>query len=196
MAISAKLKTFLDGAKIKYTPAKHPVVYTAQEIAAAQHVPGRQLAKCVLIKTDRGPVLAVLPAVYRVDLKRVKSAAGAKSASIAKESDIKHHFPDIEVGAMSPFGNLYGVPVIVEKELGNAKDVVFNAGSHTDTIKMAYQDVIKLTKPKLGGFALTAEGKPIPKKKAALSGQHQGSKSRGKPGKKARKAKPAKKRGR
>ena len=84
MAISARLKASLDEAKVKYTAMKHPVVYTAQEIAAAQHVPGRQLAKCVLVNTDRGPVLAVLPAVQLIDLKKLKALLQAKTLTIAK----------------------------------------------------------------------------------------------------------------
>ena len=152
MAISEKLKAFLQAAKIKYTAALHPVVYTAQEIAAAQHVPGRRLAKCVLVKTDRGPVLAVLPAVALIDLKRLKALLGTKTLSIAKESDIKERFPDVEVGAMSPFGNLYGVPVVVDRVLGESEEIVCNAGSHTDTIKMRYRDFAALVNATVGAF--------------------------------------------
>ena len=152
MAISDKLKAFLESSNVRHTVAKHPVVYTAQEIAAAQHVPGRQLAKSVLVNTDGGPLLAVLPAVHLIDLKRLKALIGAKTLTIAKEADIKERFPDIEVGAMSPFGNLYGVPVIVDRELGESGDIVFNAGSHTDTIKMRYRDFATLVKPKVGAF--------------------------------------------
>ena len=162
MAISARLKALLDGAKVKYTAARHAVVYTAQEIAAAQHVSGRSLAKCVLVNTNHGPMLAVLPASCLIDFKQLKAALGATSLSIAKESDIKAAFPDVEVGAMSPFGNLYGVPVVVDKLLGESEDVVFNAGSHTDTIKMRYRDVVALAKPKMGAFGQPFGG---PKKK-------------------------------
>lgn len=167
MAVSERLKTFLDGAKVKYTVTKHPVVYTAQEIAAAQHVPGRQLAKCVLVKTDRGPALAVLPAVHLIDLKKLTAVLRAKTVTIAKEPDIKQAFPDVEVGAMSPFGNLYQVPVVVDQDLGQDDRVVFNAGSHTETISLRYRDLVALSKPKVGGF-----GRPIgrvPRPKQAVS---------------------------
>ena len=156
MAISDTLKTFLQASRVKYTAMKHPVVYTAQEIAAAQHVPGRQLAKSVLVITDRGPVLAVLPAIHLIDLKKLKALLRAKTLSIGKEADIKANFPDVEVGAMSPFGNLYHVPVAVDKELGLSEEIVFNAGSHTDTIKMRYKDFVAAVKPKVGAF-----GQPI-----------------------------------
>jgi len=158
MAVSAKLQAFLQAAKVKYTVAKHPVVYTAQEIAAAQHIPGRQLAKCVLVKTDRGPVLAVLPAVHLIDLKKLKAVLGTPTLSIAKEADINAQFPDVEVGAMSPFGNLYQVPIVVDRTLEAAGDIVFNAGSHTETIKMRYQDFARLATPKVGGFGQSISG--------------------------------------
>ena len=169
MAISERLKAFLDASKVKYTVAKHPAAYTAQEIAAAQHVPGRQLAKSVLVNADRGPVLSVLPAVQLIDLKKLKSLLGVKTLTIAKEADIKERFPDVEVGAMSPFGNLYQVPVVVDRELGASREIVFNAGSHTETIKMRYQDFATLVKPKAGAFGQPVGGVKGVKKKAKAS---------------------------
>ena len=177
MAISGKLKEFLDGAKVKYTVAKHPVAYTAQEIAAAQHVPGRQLAKCVLVNADRGPVLAVLPAIHLIDLKKLKALLKAKTLTIAKEADIKLRFPDVEVGAMSPFGNLYQVPVVVDRGLGESEEIVFNGGTHTETVKMRYRDFAALVKPMSGAFGLPHKGS-APKKK-------------GKPAKRSAKKKPS-----
>ena len=162
MAISDKLKTFLDGARVKYTVGKHAVVYTAQEIAAAQHIPGRQLAKCVLVKTERGPVLAVLPAIRLIDLKRLKALLGVKTVTIGKEADITAHFPDVEVGAMSPFGNLYGVPVAADRELEASGTIAFNAGTHADTVTMAYADFARLVHPKAGAF-----GQPVSPPKRA-----------------------------
>lgn len=166
MAISQRLKSFLDQGKVKYTAAKHPVVYTAQEIAAAQHVPGRQLAKSVLVKTDAGVALAVLPAIRRIDLAKLKALLRTTSLSIGKEADVKQAFPDVEVGAMSPFGNLYQVPVVVDKELGQAGEIVFNGGSHTDTIKMKYADFAALVKPKAGAFGQPFPGAAKPKASA------------------------------
>lgn len=165
MAISEKLKGFLKASRIRYSVASHPVVYTAQEIAAAQHVPGRQLAKSVLVKTDRGLRLAVLPAIYLIDLKKLKIALKAKQLSIAKESDIKAAFPDMEVGAMPPFGNLYQVPVVVDKNLERSESIVFNAGSHKETVKCAFKDFVSAVKPQLSQFALIPK-KKAPKKKA------------------------------
>ena len=176
MAISERLKAFLQASKVKYTVAKHPVVYTAQEIAAAQHVPGRQLAKCVLVKTDRGPLLAILPAIHLIDLKKLKSLVAAKTLTIAKEADIKERFPDVEVGAMSPFGNLYQVPVIVDRVLGDSADIVFNAGSHTETIKMRYRDFAALVKPKVGAFGQPIRGQAGAAKRKAGKKKEPGAK--------------------
>ncbi len=167
MAISTRLKEFLEASKVKYTTAKHPVVYTAQEIAAAQHVPGRQLAKCVLVKTDRGPVLSVLSATCLINLKELKGVIGTTSLTIAKEADIKEVFPDVEVGAMSPFGHLYQVPVVVDKALSESGEIVFNGGTHTETIKMRYEDFASLVKPTTGVFGQPFGGQARAKRKAA-----------------------------
>lgn len=154
MAVSKTLAAFLKERKIAHKSLKHPVVYTAQEIAAAQHVPGKQLAKCVLVKHDNGFHLAVLPAIHLIDLPKLKKLLKAKQLKLASESDIKRLFPDSEVGAMSPFGNLYGVPVIVDKALADCAEMVCNAGSHTTTMKLRYKDFEKLAKPKVSAFGL------------------------------------------
>ncbi|MBI3010788.1 MAG: YbaK/EbsC family protein [Candidatus Omnitrophica bacterium] len=164
MAVSAKLEQFLRENRVKFLVMQHSLAYTAQEIAAAVHVSGKQMAKCVLVRTHQNGALAVLPATHRVDFKKLKSLLRAKTVSIATEEEIKQRFPDVEVGAMSPFGNLYQVPVILEKTLADAEEFVFNAGSHTDTITMRAQDVIALVKPVIGIF-----GQPSsPKKKKSV----------------------------
>ncbi|MBI4343647.1 MAG: YbaK/EbsC family protein, partial [Candidatus Omnitrophica bacterium] len=167
MAVSKTLQEFLQAARVKYTAARHSVAYTAQEIAASQHVSGKQLAKSVLVKTNQGPVLAVLPATHLIDFARLKAALRATSLSIAKEADIKAQFPDVEVGAMSPFGNLYHVPVVADRMLAEVGDIVFNAGSHTDTIRLAYRDFVALAKPAVASFAKSRDkAKPKAKPKA------------------------------
>ena len=170
MAISGTLKAFLDGQHIPYAAQKHPAVYTAQEIAAAQHVPGRQLAKSVLLSTSAGPVLAVLPAIHRVNFGKLKTLLGAKRVSLASEADIKQAFPDVDVGAMSVFGQLYRVPVVVDESLAGSDDIVCNAGTHTDTIKVRYRDFARAVKPAVGAFGMPVPGqspKASKKKKAA-----------------------------
>lgn len=158
MAMSGTLKAFLEAQQIPYTAQQHPAVYTAQEIAAAQHVPGRQLAKAVLLKANTGLVLAVLPAIQRVNFGKLKTVLGATRVSLASEAHIKQAFPDVEIGAMSIFGNLYNVPVVVDASLAGSDDIVCNAGTHTDTIKVRYQDFARAAKPKVGVFGMSVPG--------------------------------------
>ena len=152
MAVAKNLQKYLKENRVSYKAARHKVAYTAQEIAAAQHVPGKQLVKSVLVKTGKDFSIAVLPAIYLIDFKALKKLSKAKSVSLAHEKDMAAVIPDYEPGAMPPFGNLYNLPVYVEKSLTEGKEIVFNAGSHTDTIKMKYKDFEKLAKPKVGNF--------------------------------------------
>ena len=152
MAISAKLKKYLDSNKVKYKALKHKLAYTAQEIAAAQEVPGKQVVKSVLVKTDKAFVLAALSAVQLIDLKKLKSVLKCKSIKIATEKDIEKTIPDYKPGAMPPFGNLFGLETIVDKALREDVEIVFNGGTHKDTVKMKYADFEKLVKPKVSNF--------------------------------------------
>ena len=142
-----KLKEYLDRNKVKYVIMKHSAAYTAQEIAAQAHIPGKQLAKTVIIKIDGKMAMAVLPASYKVDLKLLKKAAGAKKVELANEKEFKGFFPECEVGAMPPFGNLYEMDVFVSESLAEDETIAFNAGSHTELIKLNYADFEKLVKP-------------------------------------------------
>lgn len=163
MAIAARLKAFLSQQRIRYTTQKHPTAYTAQEIAAALHLSGKQLAKCVVVNTDTGVVLAVLPASSLIDFAKLKKALRAKKLELARESDIKRAFPDVEIGAMSIFGHLYNVPVIVDNTLAASEQIACNAGSHTKTITLRYKDFEKTAKPNVGAFSLPP-GKAAKKK--------------------------------
>ena len=165
MAVASQLKEYLNHAKVPYTVNTHPVAYTAQERAAVRHVSGKHLAKSVLVTTDRGPVLAVLPAAYLIDWKKLKAVLRAQSVTLAKETEINRVFPDLAVGATPPFGNLYGVAVVIDRSLETSKDIVFPAGSHTESITMRYQNMLSLVKPTTGSFAQSA-GDPKPKAKS------------------------------
>ncbi len=147
MSISAKLKNFLDENGVKYVTVTHSRAFTAQEIAARMHVPGNELAKCVIVKVDGRFAMVVLPASYRVDFEALKKAAGAQKVELATEWEFQNLFPDCETGAMPPFGNLYNLPVYVSKELTEDEEIVFNACTHTDTIRMRYKDYEELVKP-------------------------------------------------
>jgi len=144
-----KLKEFLDSNNIKYVTIKHSEAYTAQEIAATAHIPGKELAKTVMVKIDGKMAMAVLPASYKVDFNLVKKAAGAKKVELASEGEFKDMFPGCTVGAMPPFGNLYGMEVFVAESLAEDDEIAFNAGFHTELIKLAYKDFEKLVKPRV-----------------------------------------------
>ena len=149
-----KIREFLDSKKIKYTSVKHSEVYTAQEIAASAHIPGRQLAKTVMFKIDGDMAMAVLPAPYKVDFASLKKGTGAKKVALASEDDFKDLFPDCEVGAMPPFGNLYEMNVYADESLAEEIEIAFCAGSHTELIRLAYKDFVKLVEPKVLSFSL------------------------------------------
>lgn len=147
------LQEFLDREQVKYVTIHHSPAYTAQEIAASAHVRGRELAKVVVLKLDGKMALAVVPASVHVDLGRVRQATGARKAEIATESDFANAFPECELGAMPPFGHLYGMPVFVDDRLTQDVDIAFNAGSHSELIRMAYRDFERLAKPEVAPLA-------------------------------------------
>ena len=157
MAIQ-KLKEFLDNQKVKYVAISHSTAYTAQEIAASAHIPGQQLAKTVMVKLDGKLAMAVLPASYKVDLPALKDAASAKQIDLASEQEFRGLFPECELGAMPPFGNLYDLPVYVDESLTKDDVIAFNAGSHTELIKLSYKDFEALVKPKILKFGTLQAG--------------------------------------
>jgi len=148
-----KLKDFLESKNIKYVSIRHSPAYTAQEIAATAHIPGKELAKTVMIKIDGQMAMAVLPASHQVNFKLLKEVSGAREIRLATEEEFKDIFPDCEIGAMPPFGNLYGMEVYVAESLAEDKEIAFKAGFHSELIKLAYQDFEKLVKPKVANFS-------------------------------------------
>jgi Ala-tRNA(Pro) deacylase len=148
-----KIRNFLDEQNIKYVVIIHSPTYTAQEIAASAHIPGKELAKTVMIKVDGRMTMAVLPASYTVDFHLIKKAAAAKNVELASEEEFKYLFPECEIGAMPPFGNLYNIDVLVSKTLAEDENISFNAGSHKELIKLAYKDFEKLVRPKVIKFS-------------------------------------------
>jgi Ala-tRNA(Pro) deacylase len=149
----ATLKEFLDSHQVKYIVISHSPAYTAQGIAAIAHISGKELAKTVIVKIDGALAMAVLPASHQVDLARLKAAAGAGSAEVVPESEFKGRFPDCETGAMPPFGNLYAMTVYADEGLAKDKEIAFNAGTHRELVRLAWEDFARLVKPKVVGFA-------------------------------------------
>ena len=142
-----RLEQYLREQLIEFQMQHHPLAYTAQEVAASEHVPGKELAKTVIARTDDRLVMTVLPATRHVQLAKLAAALGTGQARLAEEREFGASFPDCEVGAMPPFGNLYGVPVYVDRSLTADESIVFRAGTHTDTMRIAYADFARLVGP-------------------------------------------------
>lgn len=146
---SRKLKEFLDSNKIRYVSITHSSAYTAMEIAALARIPGKDLAKTVMIKINGHMAMVVLPATHRIKMDLLKKVVENENIRLATEQEFKDKFPDCEVGAMPPFGNLYGMEVYASNTLKEDEEIVFNAGSHTELIKLSYKDFERLVNPKV-----------------------------------------------
>lgn len=153
MAIAPSIGDFIRRERLPYTTLHHRPAYTAQEEAAAAHVPGRQWAKTVTCFADDEPIQAVLPADLVVSMDRLRALAGARVMRLATESEIAALYPGCEAGAMPPLGPLYGQRVFVDSTFIAEPDMVFSAGTHTDAIRMHYNDFALLAKPVVGSFA-------------------------------------------
>lgn len=143
-----KLKKFLEDNNIKYVVISHSTAYTALEVAELAHISGRELAKTVMVKIDGKLAMIVLPAAYMIDLTCLNKAMGVDRVDLANEDDFIDMFPDCEIGAMPPFGNLYGMEVFIEPSLEKDKEIAFNAGNHRELIKLLFEDFDRLVQPK------------------------------------------------
>jgi Ala-tRNA(Pro) deacylase len=143
------LKKFLDSHDVKYVSMSHSPAYSAQAIAASAHIPGKELAKTVIVRIDDTFAMAVLPASYRVHLGHLKVAVSASHVELATEAELEDLFPDCESGAMPPFGNLYDMDVYVAEQLTEDDEIAFSAGSHTEVVRMSYEDFERLVMPKI-----------------------------------------------
>ena len=152
MPIPASIENFLKERGIPFQVLTHRKAYTAQEEAAVSHVPGGEWAKTVVCMADDVPVLAVLPALFNVDTEQLARLASAKKVRLATEKELAPLFKECEPGAMPPFGCLYGQRVFVERSLAGDPEIVFNAGTHVEAIRMRYDDFAKLTSPVVGEF--------------------------------------------
>ena len=148
-----RLEGYLRENRVPFETQHHPRAVAAQEVAASEHVPGKILAKTVMVLADGQMVMLALPAPYQVDLEKATAALGVKEARLAEEEEFEDTFPDCEVGAMPPFGNLYGVPVYVEESLAEDDMIIFRSGTHTDTMSVSYADFERLVEPTVAEFA-------------------------------------------
>jgi Ala-tRNA(Pro) deacylase len=147
------LKRFLDEHEVRYVTVRHSPAFTAQEVAASAHISGYEMAKTVMIKVDGKVAMAVLPAPLHVDLRHLRDLTGAGSVELATESEFKSLFPECELGAMPPFGGLYGMETYVAQRLAEDEYIAFNAGTHTELIRMRFRDFEKLAEPTVLAFS-------------------------------------------
>ena len=150
-----KLKRFLDQNEIGYRLISHPTTYTAELTAASSHVPSDILAKTVIVLVDDVFAMAVVPASRRVDLTALHTTIGARTVRLASEVEFKKQFPDCDAGAMPPFGNLYDMTVYADEAIAAQREIAFNAGTHTETVRINCADFLRLVKPAVLKFAFT-----------------------------------------
>jgi len=150
--IPSRITEYLDKNKVPFKRRPHSQAISAQELAASLHITGFSVAKSVLVAADGDKWIAVLPAAETVDLPRLAASLGSRSARLLTEAEFAPIFPECEVGAEPPFGILYGLPVIVDSSLSRASWIILRAGSHQESLEMAYSDFVALEKPKVGSF--------------------------------------------
>ncbi len=157
MSIAKRIKEYLEANEIPYIHCTHRLAYTAQEVAAAQHVPGREMAKTLVLKADNQYLMVVLPAVMKLDMKAVREELPFKHVDLASEKEFTTLFPDSETGAMAPFGQLYNLAVYADRSLTTNDEIVFNAGTHIDTIRIKYKAFERMVQPKIINAATRLE---------------------------------------
>jgi Ala-tRNA(Pro) deacylase len=148
-----KLTKFLDENHVKYVAIRHSQAFTAQEVADSAHIPGKEMAKTVMVKLDGRMAMVVLPAPDKINTEDLRAGTGAHLVELAAEKEFAGLFPNCEVGAMPPFGNLWGLPVFVDGRLREDERIAFNAGSHTELIQLAWADFERLVRPTVMEFA-------------------------------------------
>ena len=148
-----RVRKYLISHGVGYELEQHSLAYTAQEVAAAEHIPGRKFAKPVIVNADGKLIMTVLPANRLLDLEKVKATLGCEDVRLAREEEFAPIFDDCERGAEPPFGNLYGIPTIIDADL-TTEEMIFNAGSHTETMKIPTIEYLGLVHPEKADLAL------------------------------------------
>lgn len=149
-----RIKEFLEKEKVNYQIMEHYRAFTALEVAEAQHVPGRKLAKTVIIEADGKFIMCVLPATEKIDFEKIRLILDSKTVGLAHEAQVAALFPGYEVGAMPPFGQMEELPVFVDRKLEENETIAFNAGTHTDVIRLKFTDFLRLAKPIFADFGV------------------------------------------
>lgn len=148
-----KLDEMLANRHVSFERLHHRPVYTANRTAQVLHVPGKEMAKTILLRSDRGYVLAVVPATHRIDLEEIRKKLDLQDVEMAGEGEMDRLFPDCEVGAIPPFGSIYHLPTLVDESLAQDEKIVFEAQSHEEAIRMSYRDYEEIEHPVKGRFA-------------------------------------------
>lgn len=154
MVLAKKIKDYLEKEKVGYQLLEHEPAFTAQEVAGAQHVPGREVVKTVIVEADDNFVMCVLPAIHRIDFDKLRRILGADEAHLADEERVAALFPDYDVGAEPPFGQDYGLKVYADQILEENEEIAFNAGTHIDLIRIKFKDFVRLAKPTFADFGV------------------------------------------
>ena len=155
MQCKERLEAYLREQQVPFQVQEHAQSFSAQKIAESEQIPGKMVAKTVIVVADNRKIMFVLPASYRVDFDKIQAILGAKEVRLAHEAEFVSTFPDCAVGTMPPFGNLYGLPVYVEKRLTEDESIVFPVGTYTETMSLRYADFERLVQPQVTVFAYT-----------------------------------------
>ena len=153
MQCQERLEAYLREHQVPFQLQQHAHTWSAQRTAEVEHISSKTVAKTVIVLADQQMFALVLPASLQVDLERMKAILRAKEIRLAHEAELVRLFPDCEVGAMPPFGNLYGLPVYVDQHLAEQETIVFPAGTHRETMSLAYADFARLVEPRMVAFA-------------------------------------------
>lgn len=154
MTVAAKIKELLEKEKVNYQVLEHDLAFTALEVAQAQHLPGHQVVKSIIVGADGKWAMCVLPATHRIDFSKLQRVLKAKDIKLASEEQAASFFPNYEVGAMPPFGHVVGMTVYVDKSLEENEAIAFNAGTHTDVLKIRFKDYVRIAKPIIEEFSI------------------------------------------
>ncbi len=153
MAIPQRIRDFLDSQNVFYETIHHSQAFTAQEVAHSLHVSGKKCVKAVVAEGDHKTVIVVMPASHRLNFQELKSAMKVKQLEMLVEGELVGLFPDCDIGAIPPIGNLYGIDVWVDRAVASTEKIVFCAGTHEDCIRMRYSDFAKMTRPFVAHFS-------------------------------------------
>lgn len=153
MSVPQRIAEYLESQHVPFERLSHPQAFAAQEVAYSLHISGKQLAKAVVLKADDNPVMVVLPASHRLSIKDLRGLLDVHRLEMTSETELAAIFPDCELGAIPPFGNLYGMAVWVDQACSDSEEIVFCAGSHIDCLRMKYSDYAKAVSPHTGRFS-------------------------------------------